>query len=278
MEVAHLCKKFDIVALLEVHGPPNKIKLALSVARRTHDLFCSQFIDEFGTPRTDAGGVCLLVSKGLTKVQEFVPGVSPNFASGVVFHDNIAPGRVVKLEILGPKVGQSLCGYFVHNHNLSPTQMSSFENCFWGDCEKSWANPNFDAVFLMGDFNLIAMGDRPIKLDAPLAPWAPVATATHSSMGSRPMQSRWQKVFDAVTEIKCPLPSHVCIADLTMNKIDRVFSSLPKSSLNLLKHDTGVIKDPVYWYSKFLSDHAPCFWKIHFRAPTPSTDQKIKPE
>ena len=276
-QVAHFCKKFDIVALLEVHGSPNKVKQALKVALRTHVLFCSQFIDSQGDPRSDTGGVCLLVSKGLAKNQDSSPVANPDFASGVAFH-KLIPGRAVKLEVFGPKEGQSFIVYIVHNHDLSPAEMSLLEDNLRVDSNRSRANPTLEAVLLMGDFNISAPGDKPIKLDAPVAPWAVTDPGTTSAMRYRPMQQRWQSIFDSLTEIKCALPSHVNIADLSLNRIDRVFSSLPRSSLLLLSHQTGVLKDPTYWYSKRWSDHAPNFWSVSVRSTVGAGEQRLKPE
>ena len=107
---------------------------------------------------------------------------------------------------------------------------------------------------------------NPIPPNRNVAPEAITAT--------RPFQTRWEKLFDSLTEISFPQNSHYCVSNCIQNKVDRIFTTAPRSLHTLLKHSAGTIKDPTYWYSKSISDHSPIFWSISI--PSNSTHQRFR--
>ena len=85
-------------------------------------------------------------------------------------------------------------------------------------------------------------------------------------------------MFDQVTEIDFPQPSHLDNKRGKLIKINRMFSSVSKSSLSLMKHKAGIMRDPTWYHARNLSDHAPIFWVIDACTPKPAKFLRIEPE
>ena len=108
---------------------------------------------------------------------------------------------------------------------------------------------------MCGDFNLDPPGERRISVANP----GPMpAVGEERDRHAKPFQARWEAIFEGLTEIKCPMPNHFHKPDLTASRLNRIFINIPRSAINLFKHNAGIIKDPVTWHSKGLSDHSPC--------------------
>jgi hypothetical protein len=73
----------------------------------------------------------------------------------------------------------------------------------------------------------------------------------------RHFESRWNKLFDSLLEIDFPLPSHVNSTSLSLSRINRIFLGAPKSVIPMTKVEAGIVRDPTWYESSGLSDHAP---------------------
>ena len=150
--------------------------------------------------------------------------------------------------------------------------MLGFESRFSSQLASARASPGDKAIMLIGDFNLEAAGSHRIKVDRPEA--RPLGEPPHF----RPNQIRWQRVFDQLTEIHTPMPTHFYFQQSFLNKIDRIFTSVPRSALVLFVSTAGVIKDPTFWFGRSLSDHAPIFWSLSAPSSCAGVSNRIRPE
>ena len=160
--------------------------------------------------------------------------------------------------------------------------MTKFESGILRDLDRAGNQPCKYSCNLMGDLNLDPIPGERIQLTEPITPWSNLdtdaMTAARNVNSSRPWQKRWEVIFGKMTEIKYEAPNHVNIQNLSLNKINRTFTSFARSSITMLAHKAGVDKDPCYWYTKLLSDHSPIYWKISLVAPRDPGTLTIKPE
>ena len=127
---------------------------------------------------------------------------------------------------------------------------------------------------LMGDFNLEPEGSLKISLlDA-----SSLSRCLPPHVPPRPFESKWNLLFDKMVEVDFRFPSHVNSYFLVLSRINRIFLGLPKSALPLLSISAGVKRDPTWFESLGLSDHAPIFCKCGTSMSKAPTQLRIKPE
>ena len=161
-EVVSLCRTFDVIGLLEVHGSRASLQSILGDACRSHLLFHSPFLEN-SRCRGDKGGVAILVSKALLG-----SGLGdPSFRILDMFQD-IIPGRAARVAIPAGKNSSFACT-FVHNHDLSSQQMYILSQSIYGDIRNSQASPPVLLVgmCLLGDFNIEARGEERFHFSSP---------------------------------------------------------------------------------------------------------------
>jgi len=207
----------------------------------------------------------------------------------------IVPGRIVKVCLLdsfeagsndptpinfdggssGP-LHKFTC-FGVHNYGLSPSQMRVVEDSISLDISGAVRAPQHESVALIGDFNLELASDRRVKIDVPTHTWDEEASRPLAISHSRPFQARWGRIFDSFMEVRTTQHTHFISGSLTLNRIDRAFIFAPRSAMPHTHCDSGVVRDPVYWYSKRLSDHCPLFLKLQPRLSLPPQQLRLKP-
>ena len=178
------------------------------------------------------------------------------------------PGRILEVVIkFDCDRFLHICG--AHNYDIQPSSLANFETHIKEQVQASKSDPFKHMFILCGDLNLVPTGDKPILLKNPFSFWegstpllAPPPIPSNISRG------RWKRILDSLIEIQNPMPNHVCFGELTLNNINRMFSSLPRSALAITTNHSGCIRDPVWWFSKKLSDHSPYFGESLCRNPT----------
>ena len=129
------------------------------------------------------------------------------------------------------------------------------------------ADPFNQCLFLCGDFNLMREGDQTMHLELPDRIRV-LSLDRHFSArvpSLKPLERQWKALFARMVEITIADHSHVNIAKLTTNGINRIFTSLPPSALLSLANNSGVVADPLSFYCKGFSDHAPVFASFRVR-------------
>jgi len=155
--------------------------------------------------------------------------------------------------------------------------MSGVEDSISLDTSGAVRAPQHESVALIGDFNLELASDRRVKIDVPMHSWDEEASRPPAISHSRPFQTRWGRIFDRFMEIKSTQHTHLISESFTVNRIDRAFIFAPRSAMPHTHCDSGVVRDPVYWYSKRLSDHCPLFLKLKPRLALPPEQLRLKP-
>ena len=211
--------------LQEVHGELTAFEAHLPEIGRNYRIFASP------GPNFATGGVATLVHKSL-----IAPGVA-------CVDEVLAEGRVLAVTL--SLADQAVRFVNVHNFDLQQHQLDAL-GVFLSAADPRPLNA---VTFLAGDFNFRADGDPVISV----ASGAPVADSFNSS----PPPPRWQRLLLGFTELADAEVTHFCRAQGTTSKIDRIFTSLPRSMLLLHVADAKVIDDPVRLSQAFLSDHAP---------------------
>ena len=138
LEVLSLTRKCMVVALCEVHGNEESLRVLLRTALRTHELvFHSGHANAKGDERGDVAGLALLVARELLQGQ--LPPTT----------NEIAPGRLGRVSL---NFGGHQCRvYPCHNFGVSGQQMSLFESFYSEDLEAARRDPNRFSVILLGD-------------------------------------------------------------------------------------------------------------------------------
>ncbi len=143
------------------------------------------------------------------------------------------------------------------------------------DIRRSSASPSEFCRVLMGDINLVPDGESPIDLKRPISASAQTEFVPSPS---RPFKALWMAILNSLAEVCAPYPTHLDIANLKLDRIDRTFTTAPRSMLNLLSSDAGVIKSPESWFQRGLSDHSPNFWSPSLPKPQPASQLRLKKE
>ena len=263
LQILDLCKRCQFVALLEVHGTLEALQTVLGPCLKSHELvFHSGCENKEGNLKEDSGGIALLVARG-------VLGKCMSEPSSLV----ISPGRLGRIEV--SIEGHSFCLYPTHNFDISHSQMNNLEKVIQVDIREAKASPSAKSVLLLGDFNI-----EPIGYKRHFIPKPSENGECELGRGSRlPAASkRWQRIFDELVEISDGGPTHFYSPQSFVNKIDRIFTSVPATAMGLLSQNFGTIKDPMILYTKELSDHSPIYWVVSTKPSKPKDQQKFKPE
>ena len=131
------------------------------------------------------------------------------------------------------------------------------------------------AVLLWGDVNLEPIGSTRISLPNPVSLISPELIGVRNG---NLRAKRWEQMFDKLVEVCTSSPTHFSSAQLYLNKLDRIFTSVPRTSLCLFQQNSGTVIDPVEWVVKGLSDHAPVFWEVSECISKPQALQRVRPE
>ena len=267
-----MASRFQIIGLVEVHGNGSAFHQAIrNFVGNTHFYYHSPCM-EGGTIRGERGGAAFLVSKEV--LRSYTGGALPSLRE---FVEIIEDGRVIKLG-LKSQTQKTLEVILVHNYKLSCQTMKRTEQIMKDNVR------NGTPTFLVGDFNLYALGERKIKIPDPQAPHLLEANGEFVEVGKddeanlRPFENRWNRIFENLIEIVSPMPTRFSQSDLTLTRIDRGFTNIPRSAMPEMKHIPGVDKDPIYWHANGISDHAPTFYIIQCRRSLPTEEQPLKAE
>ena len=253
-ELGQFVKRFQIFGILEAHGTKETAAHELRFLSAQYEILHFGVANFAGEERPDIGGVTVLISR------QILNSSPPR---------HLVDGRVVEVCI-----GTGPCTtyvFFVHNFRLGNEGMTLVENAIFERIRQG------KTVVLCGDFNMDPPGERRITVSDPGGQGFSSQNPDRDRH-ARPLQARWQRIFDELVEVKSSAPNHFCKNDLSLARLNRVFSSIPRSALNLFKHRAGVIRDPLYWDALGISDHAPVFWEVSPRPSIPQGQQRIKKE
>jgi hypothetical protein len=296
-ELALLCRTHSIVAIQECHGDTGLLLLHGHGLLRSHVMISSHPVDEHGECKRDSGGVAYLLDKGLyfegddgslQPMSSF--SNAPNFPHQSWFRE-VVPGRVLVANVWDRAGAKELKSWNCHNYGLTSGTMRAVEDSFKIDIKEVKAAPLSKSLVLCGDLNIHPEGEPIIKIERPIfegehvqgaAPSAQVpgpgvnSGAKRKSSGPKtapeigatprisnaPFATRWGGLLDTLTEIRFAQPNHFYSATNTLNKLTRIFVSVGRSALPLLRHQAGVVNDPMHYDTNRLSDHAPTFWRF----------------
>ena len=263
-KVFELSKRFLVICLVETHATEEDLRTRLRQVLITHELvFHSELLNGDGIRNTGGGGIALLIDKRLLQGHVNPPPL--------VF----ASGRLGKVTI--NQGSHNMFIYPTHNFDISSGDMKRFEDSILADIGLAKADPLAYSVLLLGDFNLEPKEAKRIAIPRPSAP-SPPELVEGNIFVTILRAKRWGAIFDRLTEVCTSSPTHFNSAQLYLNLIDRVFISLPRSSLCLFHQKSGIIKDPVDWFVRGLSDHSPIFWELETRISKPQSLQRVLPE
>ena len=212
------------MVLLETHGTEEHLRLVLRTALASHNLVFHSGLCKEGRFKSDGGGVAILVAKSLDALCPSPP---------LIF----SPGRLGRVTV---QVGEiSIAIYPTHNYDISSPQMKLFEETIQEDMRLAKANPTSFLVLLLGDFNLEPLDCHRISIPNPASPGASGDLAPEDILPVDARARRWQKVFDGLTEVCSPAPTHFYSPQLFLNQIDRIFISAPRSAMCLFNEKGG---------------------------------------
>lgn len=188
----------------------------------------------------------------------------------------IAPGCIRRVTV---EVGFfNVVVYPVPNYDISQNQMREFEDSITGDIRLSKESPMSNFVLVLGDFNLVRKDSHRISLPNPSSSGSVGDLSPENVLLATARARRWQGIFDSLTEVWSPPPTHYCAPQLFLNQIERTFTSAPRSSFCLFKQRSGVNKSPIDLYVQGLSDHAPVLWSVNVCNSVPQDQQRLLPE
>ena len=134
----------------------------------------------------------------------------------------IAPGRLGRVEVFVG--GHSQCVYPTHNFGISSSKLNQFEELILADTRIAKTNPDIRSVLLLGDFNLEPEGYKRHVIPRPTGSReCELGEGYQAPAASR----RWHRILDSLVEISNGAPTHFYPPQSFLNKIDRVFSSIP---------------------------------------------------
>ena len=139
------------------------------------------------------------------------------------------------------------------------------------------ANPRRFSMNVAGDLNVPPPGSDKRKLDTPSAE-GPADVLPRELHTHRPFYHRWANIFAQLTEIATDAHTHIATGTLTTDTLDRIFTTLPRSTGNHLEHTATVLKSPMHYLAKQISNHAPLIWTISPRNPAPKGTFTARPE
>jgi len=272
-ELALLVRRFVVIALQEVHGDDVLLLLQKQGLLRSHVFLSSHPLDNNGEVKGDSGGVAFLADRRLAfKDSDGVlyPLAQLPTSSLHLWSEVLAPGRCLRARFWDPKGVKSIIAFVVHNYALTSGVMLRIENSLRRDITLAQSDAANNSVLLVGDFNIHPVDEPKIRVDSPCRPG--IFTSYNA-----PFASRWERIFDDFTEIVFPHPNHFCSANCTLNKLTRLFVLVSRSVLPLLMHQSGIIRDPIYFDAHKLSDHAPSFWSVSILQRPRNHVQRISP-
>ena len=173
-------------------------------------------------------------------------------------------------------MGKVSVTFNVHNERLTPAQFLDLENRILADVAEAKAFPHRLSVNLVGDLNVPPPGSAKRQLDKPSAEGP--AAAEPELHCHRPYYHRWACIFSQLTEIDTDVHTHITTGTLTTDTLDRMFTSLPKSSGNHLDQSAAVLNSPMHFLAKRISDHAPLIWTISQKKPASKGSFSARPE
>ena len=186
---------------------------------------------------------------------------------------SLVDGRAVSLSF-SSSAAKCVEILFVHNFGLSTAITSQLVSRIKQAKARCDSNPSSHALCLFGDFNLTPRGSSSISLlDS-----ATISGAFKNRVLPRPHEHTWNALFDQLIEVDFPIPSHINSASLSLSRINRMFVSLPRSAVSLVKFSAGIRRDPAWYEAKRLSDHAPIFMHLSVFAPKPRQQLRLKPQ
>ena len=255
-----MCDKFDVVGLLETHGSTRALEQMLAKALKTHVLVHSPYLNK-GNVVTDTGGVASLISKSLLGTSPQDPSFCNRGLLEILVH-----GRVIRVNVPSRNAGGWYPCYFGHNHGSSKAQVLFCCKRIDGDIHKSKVDPTKFGLCLLADLNFEAEGEERFYLERPDEDnEASSSDESHQAGSETPLRQHqrvWERTLSKPVEVKVACQTHFIASQSAENRIDRIFTSTPRSALVLLSHRCGVTKPPEWWYTRNLSDHAPPFWSV----------------
>lgn len=145
------------------------------------------------------------------------------------------------------------------------------------DLAEAKANPHRFSTNIAGDLNFPPPGSDERKLDTPSAE-GPADALPRELHQHRPFYHRWANIFAQLKEIVTDSHTHITTGTLSTDTLDRVFTTLPRSSGNHLEQTVTVLSSPTHYLAKQISDHSPLIWTIFSRNPAPNGTFTARPE
>ena len=225
-EVRGLCDSFDVVGIVETHGSEILLREHLRCIK-SHHPFISTLGGAGGKSNSVKGGIVILVDKRLLSADP----QDPCFRSNVMFNV-LVRGRVGRVELFADRTSTKRVGFtLAHNQDFCNHNMSVVESSVREDIRRSSASPSEFCGVLMGDINLVPDGESPIDLKRPISASAQTEFVPSPS---RPFKARWLAILNSLAEVCAPYPTHLDIANLNLDRIDRTFTTAPRSMLSML--------------------------------------------
>jgi len=237
-----------IIVVQEVHGSRASVLAALHHFNATFHIFYSGCLQDQDASVADgsSGGILFLVNK-------------QQWAGWQFRLQEYSPGRVACLlaKFRVPGKFQQFFQWGVHNHGIKLSEMHQILRTITAQLRSAQAEPNMFFVSLVGDFNLKAAGEVPLKVANPF-PNSSVPRRLPNPPGSS-FENLWNQIFENMLEAKITSHTHFNIGNLTTSRIDRQFFSLSGSMVVATNVSGGVLRSVVDWHVEGITDHAPTF-------------------
>lgn len=186
-----------------------------------------------------AGGVVLLLRSSLV-------------TCAVTEFSALIPGRVTRVSLTYADRAQ-LVFWNVHNYNINPR--SDIFNTINDDIVRSSDDPANFTMFMVGDFNYIPRGEGRHFAARP-------GGRLDIDSQAMAMEGAWPRVLDRLIELAQPEPTHISPSNMSLARLDRVYTSAPAWLVSNL-HLSGLLSNtPQNLYQRGISDHSPVVIKL----------------
>jgi len=186
--------------------------------------------------------------------------------------DEVVPGRIASINI--SYNGQSSKYWNVHNFGLTPRDFDKAMTQIRHDLALASSDPQHNSLWLIGDFNREPNDVPRRNLKDPLL-------TTYPSVGANSSNNfayGWDALFNDLIEITNHEPTHYISESMTLNKIDRIFTSIPSHAWLTTAPILQNIIRPELAHARGLSDHAIMQVDVSLRAKPDPANMPIRRE
>ena len=177
--------------------------------------------------------------------------------------------------------GPIICIYTnIHNQNITRQQLTRFINHEKPLVQRAKSQPELCHYSLTGDFNLRPPGHTSMGLNTQQRNI--ISNHDSSSLPSgnpprRPLENLWNSFLSLLTEVLDKEHTHLCIQNMSTSRIDRIFTSFPKSLLLYSSNTSGVARSPAEWLADDISDHSLAFWSCCYKSRGNDALPRLRP-